>query len=52
VGAILEDKIMEKNQQYKGLINAKPKSTLMNKRAKKPANKTGKQPMVYPSGKT
>ena len=29
-----------------------PKTTLMDKRVKKPANKTGKQPMMYKSGNT
>lgn len=29
-----------------------PKTTPMNKRVKKPANKTGKQPMVYKNGRT
>lgn len=28
-----------------------PKTTKMNHRDKKKANKTGKQPMMYPSGK-
>jgi len=28
-----------------------PKTTLMDKRVSKPADKTGKQPMVYPRGK-
>ena len=31
--------------------SATPKSTPMNKRVAKPANKTGKQPMVYKNGK-
>ena len=31
--------------------SATPKSTLMDKRAPKKANKSGKQPMMYSSGK-
>jgi len=48
--ALYED-IDMKNQQFRGLKSAKPKTTPMNDRAKKPANKTGKQPMMYPKGK-
>jgi len=28
-----------------------PKTTLMDRRVKKPANKTGSQPSMYPKGK-
>jgi len=40
-----------KNRKFTGLKSGTPKTTLMDKRVKKPANKTGKQPMVYPKGK-
>ena len=42
---------MKGTKQFHGLIKSKPKSTLMNKREKKPANRTGKGQMVYPNGK-
>ena len=42
---------MAQQQMYHGLKNAKPKTTPMNKREKKPANMKGMQPCVYPKGK-
>ena len=40
-----------RGRRHGTLKSSKPKSTLMDRRVKKPANKSGKQPMVYPRGK-